>query len=496
MKNKSALVTLFILFLTINIFAAPQSIHLLQTGRSAQNLAIRNQGDSLQLDLIALSQALQLSPTWNPLARTLQLQDSISGKNLLWFEGNPWLRWGDSTNRMVNSQMVRANGTLWASLQGTIQALEILSSRKFRWVPDSLILAELPPASDIISFRLERRANGDVFEIRLARRIPYETFFHRPHFILRLQKAVLDSAAWVNPPTGSLVRRIVPVQEPATAQITFQVNDRCEGVEVLERDEGRTLQIIFRNRVQNNEPAPTPEPQPKKVIRNIIIDPGHGGKDPGAVGSRHKEKDIVLAVGKRLRDKLRQAGLRVRMTREDDSFVDLQERPAMASRWEGDMFISLHCNAIDGNAARKRRTEGFKIFILREAESEEDKAIARRENKAIELSQGSRARKTEISPVEWILMENQLNQYSRKSERLASYMVDAMQGGSISKMGTGAGQAGFLVLVGAYMPAVLVELGFITHPEDEAFMGSARGQEELAENLARAVLAYKNSVEK
>jgi N-acetylmuramoyl-L-alanine amidase len=152
------------------------------------------------------------------------------------------------------------------------------------------------------------------------------------------------------------------------------------------------------------------------------------------------------------------------------------------------LFISLHCNAIEGKD-RQKRTDGFKFYILRAGGSEEDKAIARRENQAIMLETGKKG-KTEISPAEWIVLDNQLALYAERSALLAGHLVESFDGGTIRKQGTGAGQAGFMVLVGAYMPAVLAELGFITHPQDAVFLGSEKGQNELAERLAKAIVNF------
>nr|AGS54339.1 N-acetylmuramoyl-L-alanine amidase [uncultured bacterium contig00190] len=220
-----------------------------------------------------------------------------------------------------------------------------------------------------------------------------------------------------------------------------------------------------------------------------MIDPGHGGKDPGAIGPKSlQEKDVVLSVGLKLKKNLEDKGFTVKMTRSKDEFLELAKRPKMASDWGGDLFISLHCNAIDGKE-RQQRTEGFKFYILRAGGSEADKAIARRENQAIALETGKKG-KTEISAAEWIVLDNQLALYAERSALLAGYLVESFDGGSVKKEGTGAGQAGFMVLVGAYMPAVLAELGFITHPQDSEFLGSEKGQDELAERLAKAIVNF------
>jgi N-acetylmuramoyl-L-alanine amidase len=271
------------------------------------------------------------------------------------------------------------------------------------------------------------------------------------------------------------------------------LKDNCEGVELVKKDEGKILQIVLRKKQPEAKAtlssSSAMQASNGKKIKTIVLDPGHGGKDPGAIGHNSiKEKDVVLSVGLKLKKKLEEKGFAVKMTRSSDEFIELAKRPKMASDWGGDLFISLHCNAVEGKE-RQQKTDGFKFYILRASGDEEDKAIARRENQAIVLESGKKG-KTEISPAEWIILDNQLALYAEKSALLAGYLVESFDGGSIRKMHKGAGQAGFMVLVGAYMPAVLAELGFITHPSDAAYMSTEKGQNEIAENLAKAIVNF------
>ena len=139
-----------------------------------------------------------------------------------------------------------------------------------------------------------------------------------------------------------------------------------------------------------------------------------------------------------------------------------------------------------GSPKRKKVVTGFMAYILREGESEEDKALARRENQAVSEGSG-KANKKEITPVEWILLEHQLNLYSKKSESFAERIVKEFSDFTIGKYGTGAGQAGFYVLVGAYMPAVLFEMGFLTNENDRRFLASEKGQKKIASKLAKVI---------
>ncbi|MCF0216287.1 MAG: N-acetylmuramoyl-L-alanine amidase [Fibrobacteraceae bacterium] len=247
---------------------------------------------------------------------------------------------------------------------------------------------------------------------------------------------------------------------------------------------------------QPSQPVPVAKPKNEtagtREVKTIVIDPGHGGKDSGALGKKSQEKDIVLAVAKLLKKELEKEDFKVKLTRDKDVFIELGERANLANQWDGDLFLSLHCNAIDG-AENQKRIKGYHFYVLRAPESEEDKAIARRENKVAALY-GEKNAKEELSPIEWFKLEARLEKYKQNSYMLTENLLKSFDGGKIKKLSTGVGGAGFMVLVGAMMPAVLVELGYITHPEDEDYMITTKGQEDLAKRVAKAVEAYKEGV--
>lgn len=242
-------------------------------------------------------------------------------------------------------------------------------------------------------------------------------------------------------------------------------------------------------------PVATPknETAGTREVKTIVIDPGHGGKDTGAQGKNSNEKDIVLAVGKLLKKELEKEGFKVKMTRDKDVFIELGERANLANQWDGDLFISLHCNAIDASAERKKQIKGFHVYVLRAPESEEDKAIARRENKVATLY-GEKNAKEELSPLEWFKLEARLEKYKQNSYMFTEQMLKAFDDGKIKRQGGGVGGAGFMVLVGALMPAVLFEIGFISNPEEEAYMMTSKAQADIAERISKAVSSYKEAV--
>jgi|GEM_PF-531935 len=439
------------------------------------------------IDLCGLANSLSLPMQWNLSARRLEVGNDDS--QVAWSQGIPFAASHDSAQRIETSPRL-FKGTWWTPMKSTLGILGNQLGDSLTW--DSLTHeVHLMAEKTVTSIKLNTKASTDQVSIHLNRRIDYSTSLHPPSFEVCMPGVHIDSTMLGRIHPGTQIKSIKIKQKSDTLRLIFSLADGIDNAEIIEKDSGLVLQLqVRKNDTTDTVTAKADNTRPLgKVIHTIIIDPGHGGKDPGAIGKIAMEKDIALEVGRKLRDKLRKNGFAAKMTRDDDHFVELKDRPAQASKWNGDIFISLHCNAVEGTEHRKK-TNGFRVYILREAESEEDKAIARRENTAAELS--SNKSKADITPVEWILLDNQLNQYTKKSEKLAEILVNTYQGGEIRKMGSGAGQAGFMVLVGAFMPAVLVELGFITHPEDEAYLVSEKGQDEIAERIAKSILQYRD----
>jgi N-acetylmuramoyl-L-alanine amidase len=456
------------------------------------NLQIEKKDGLHFVDGVDLGKKLKMQMTWQSEAGILQIENSS------WVLGNAWVSTKDTTFLLPTPVQSKINDkrSFWLPLPSSLQVFERQLNKPIEYDSASakITLGPLKELKDIWNVNLEAKNNGEVLELKLSKPFTAESFYMHPNYILRVNGAVIDTTIFQDiAKKSALFNRIIFIQDKQSAQLTIMLRDNCEKVELIKKDEGKTLQILLRKKQAAAAPAaPSPPAQSVQLsgkIKTIVIDPGHGGKDPGAVGYNSlKEKDVVLSVGLKLKKKLEEKGFTVKLTRSKDEFIELAKRPKMASDWGGDLFISLHCNAIAGKEMQKK-AEGFKFYILRAGGTEEDKAIARRENQAIALESGKKG-KDEISPAEWIILDNQLALYAEKSALFAGYLVEAFDGGSVKKLQTGAGQAGFMVLVGAYMPAVLAELGFITHPTDGAFLATEKGQDEITDRLVKAIIAF------
>lgn len=224
----------------------------------------------------------------------------------------------------------------------------------------------------------------------------------------------------------------------------------------------------------------------------VVIDAGHGGHDPGAIGKISKEKDINLNVALRL-GKLIEKNCRdtkVIYTRRKDVFVKLDRRAEIANNAKADLFISIHTNSLKNN----RTVQGPSTWTLGLAKSDANLEVAKRENAVILYEDDYQTRYAGFNPnsaESYIIFEFMQDQYMEQSVQLAS-LVQKQFKNSCKRTDRGVHQAGFLVLKASAMPSILVELGFISTPEEERFLNSEKGVQTLAQGIYEAFCTYKN----
>ena len=236
--------------------------------------------------------------------------------------------------------------------------------------------------------------------------------------------------------------------------------------------------------------ASTAAPNPITGLRlphTIVVDPGHGGVDPGNPGLHFPrglaEKDITLGIGRLLRAELVRRGLSVVLTRSTDTLIDLANRPLFC-RADCDLFVSIHVNAMP--AGRRQGTiNGVETYFLSDAKTEDQQRVAQMENDALRFETVA----TVEGPLAYILRDLQLNEYLRESARLAE-LVQGKVAGIHPGEDRGVQQGPFMVLAAARRPSILVETGFATNRDDGAFLASATGQHRIASAIADGIVAY------
>jgi len=235
-------------------------------------------------------------------------------------------------------------------------------------------------------------------------------------------------------------------------------------------------------------------PPVKYRMRTSVLDAGHGGKDPGTHGKKTKEKDVTLAVvlklGKLLKSKY--PDIKILYTRKTDDFIELHERAAIANRNNADLFISIHCNSGPAHIC------GSETYAMGLHTSEINLKVAKREN-AVVLKEENYLRKYEgfdpSSPLAHIFFANVQNTYLDRSLSLAQKVENQFQNME-GKTSRGVKQAGFIVLWKSAMPAVLIELGYLTHSKEEGVLRDKEGQDASAQSILKAISKYKEELEK
>lgn len=225
----------------------------------------------------------------------------------------------------------------------------------------------------------------------------------------------------------------------------------------------------------------------------VVIDPGHGGRDYGAIGAITNEKTINLRVGLEVRRLLKDVkGIKVVMTRDDDRFIELQERANIANRNHGDLFMSIHVNSVARSSRNRTTVNGASVYALGLHRSAANLEVAKRENSVMELEPDYSTKYQGFDPnstESYIMFELSQNKHLDKSIRFAEMAENALCA-TAGRRNRGVLQAGFWVLHASAMPAVLVELDFICNPKVERFLNSKAGVEKMARSLADAIMKY------
>ena len=317
-----------------------------------------------------------------------------------------------------------------------------------------------------------------------------------PRLYIDLQNSTLDSSFSGAIPIGDgLLRKVRAGQyKPRVVRVVLDI-ESIEDHKIFSLDDPFRIVVDVTGESKNRLPPSGEARSPSLTlaqqlglgVQKVVIDPGHGGKDPGAMGpSGLKEKDVVLGIALKLQEKIRaKLGLDAILTRSSDKFMPLEERTALANTQKADLFVSIHTNA-----NKNKRVQGISTYILNVATDKEAARLAAFEN-AVSTKR--------ISDLEKILNDLMLNSKINESSRLA----DAVQQGLIKGLprsyrgikDLGVKQAPFYVLIGAQMPSIMVEVSFITNRWEEKRLASDGYQDAVAEGILAGIQSYIRQIE-
>ncbi|MFA5779496.1 MAG: N-acetylmuramoyl-L-alanine amidase [Elusimicrobiota bacterium] len=239
------------------------------------------------------------------------------------------------------------------------------------------------------------------------------------------------------------------------------------------------IPIIETNEIKKSKPT-----KAIHKLKKIVVDAGHGGEDPGAIGPKGtKEKDINLIIAQRLKDILKKNGYEVFLTRADDTFIPLADRTRFANKVMADLFVSIHCNASISDDTR-----GFEIYFLSDkATDRAAAAVANMENSVIALEKPSLSGRRDI---EKLLLSMAVTEFMNESATLCGTINRQVCDNFLNLDSRGVKQANFYVLRGATMPAVLVEVGFLSNVKEEKLLNQKKFQKKIIENVFNGIKEY------
>ena len=352
---------------------------------------------------------------------------------------------------------------------------------------------------DILEFsitgvNITQKANGTILRINTKKIFPegsISSFFHENGwFYITIADALVDTTEIRRSDTRGVVQRVAADQLGKTAQLAFQIRSKVESHELYQSKDQNEIVVSLRTPMDNSA-SRINKVKDRWKLDTIVLDAGHGGKDPGTMGRRGtKEKDIALDITKRVGLLLeKNTKLKVIYTRREDVFIPIWERTKIANEANGKMFLSIHLN---GNP--NKTAYGFETYLLRPGKTEDAIEVAHRENEVIKLEDRSENKYRDLSGENLIIATMAQSVYMKESEELAA-MIQEEMGKKVKSKNRGVKQAGFHVLIDASMPNVLIEAGFLTNANEERNLRKSSYRQIIANSIYRAIVKFRYSRE-
>jgi N-acetylmuramoyl-L-alanine amidase len=509
-RNKT--VFLLTMFLCLPLLAQPRVVTL-RFGETTTLIGGFRDLNHIYVSLNDLSQGLGL--TRFELKTTGKLSIYSDYGTLLFTPANPFVVVSTGTETRTFQMPVptlSANGNLYvpAEYAGDYFSQIIKGSVSYDEAKSEFVYS--PAAAglpEITGVDAQRKANGAVITISMqALPKAYEASITssglggEPDMLyVTLMPAAGDVYRIDSLPPTNVYSQIFANQNPNSIQLSFRLKDKYVSKQIFVDSTANSVMVALYSKADVQQIF---SEELKRKLENekknwrldvIVIDPGHGGKDPGTIGVHGtEEKNVALAVGLDLRNDLHRLlpKVKVVMTRDKDVFVPLDERGQIANEAGGRLFISLHCNSMP---RKPNPMHGIETYFLRPGKTGDAIRIAAQENAAIKYENDYEKKYQTYDADNMILTTMAHSAYVKYSERLAQLIEDNVSAVS-SISDNGVSQAGFYVLIGASMPAVLVETGYLSNVREERYLRSKKGQQTIAKGIANAILKFKAEYEK
>ena len=439
-----------------------------------------------------LSSILKAEVYWHRLLRKVILEFGDHQLVFTWFA--PYMLY-DSEVYNLSYDVKLKEGTLWVPLKSFQRIWDHIHSPQTYQPPKIFYNNKF----NILDLMVAEKINGILIEIFLSQPLEYEIFADQNRGLnINFYQGRLNAESFNKKKVPKFLRWIKAYQFQNSAQLSLRLKKpfvnfahnlkidphRIQISLVYASSSGDTTKLSLNHISSENEKLLD------ELIDVIVIDPGHGGQDSGAMGkSGLVEKEVTLDIAKRLKDLLKkEKGLKVILTRETDELIPLEERTQIANRNGADLFISIHTNA-----SRKRTARGCETFFLASAKNDEARAVAALENSSIRFEHKEQTGQN-LDDLDFILMDLVQSEYLKESSDFATIIQEQLKK-KLSTPNRGVNQAGFVVLNKAYMPAVLVETAFISNEKEAALLKKGSFRQKIAQALYLSIKEFKKKYE-
>lgn len=489
------------------LFAQPKVVTLIKGGDSTR-IGGFVELSHVYISLADLSQGLSLHTS--TLESTGKLDVYTSHGSLLFTPDNNFILvskvGGESRLYQSPLPILSANGKLYAPSDYVGQYFSMIMPGTLNYSSEKAELHFLfadtatPEVTDVMG---QEKANGAIIQVIMSRLPKNSEAEIGPDnsLYLTLLPANADTLKLDSLPSSWVYSKLLAIQNPNSVQLIFKLNRNYQSQQVFIDSSSNSIMVALYSqadvkKVVADEIKKRLEEEKKNwKLDVVVIDPGHGGKDPGAIGVKGTdEKNVTLAIAKALKKVLNEKLPKVKivMTRDDDEFVELDKRGEDANDAGGKLFISIHCNSMPH---KPNSMNGLEVYFLRPGRTDEAIRIAAQENAAVKYENDYEKKYQSYDEDNIILTTMVHGAYVKYSEQLAQLIAD-----NVSSMASvaddGVSQAGFYVLVGASMPAVLIETGYLSNRREEKYLKSKSGQNAIARGIANAVVKFKAEYEK
>lgn len=490
---KTFLRSIYLLLGILLLAASPSfgrsSIEVIISG-SSENIEAFSEGE---IEYISFSELIDIQGgelDWEIVGHTVSYSEGDN--HFLFLIGSPLFTLYDSVFNMTYPARLK-DGQLFLPAVTFIPFLDQVLLQQITYSPKSGKIRIDSEYFNVTDMAISPKANGLLIEIFTTSVLAYDVFLTEGNWInVSIRDGRLNSPRILSRKNSRFMYRLKTHQSPETGQISFRLRKNVDKWHHKIAYDPPRIQISIADvqfDIETVDSAPLLGPDDK--IDVIVIDPGHGGSDYGAIGQKGtREKDVALNIGKELAKLIRKdKQFKVIMTRDRDQTIDLAERASIANKATADLFISIHANS-----SPKKHVRGWNVFFLAQARNDSARAVAQLENSSFVRKQRASVDNSGDEyfddPILGILNEMIMTEFQAESHDFAM-MVDREMRRSVRIPARGVDQAGFFVLNKVFTPSVLVEVGFISNKNEEKLLKKKDYHKKVAKAIYKAIKRFK-----